>query len=112
MRLNGFADEIQSLTTEAESLSADPERRVEAEKLMARCDLLAAKREREEKTLAWTEWVQPFVQRHAPKTPFGTLLWAVGWLLATSIIKGVLLVISAILVARVANRTARDLRRV
>ncbi|MFN9540088.1 MAG: ABC transporter ATP-binding protein [Planctomycetota bacterium] len=112
LRLNGFADEIQSLTTEAESLSADPERRVEAEKLMARCDLLAAKREREEKTLAWTEWVQPFVQRHAPKTPFGTLLWAVGWLLATSIIKGVLLVISAILVARVANRTARDLRRV
>lgn len=56
--------------------------------------------------------LKPYAERYAPETPFGTLVYAMAWLLITSILKGVLLVVSAILVARVANKTVMDLRRI
>ncbi|MEM7456532.1 MAG: ABC transporter ATP-binding protein [Planctomycetota bacterium] len=55
---------------------------------------------------------QPWVEKYAPQTGFQTLVWAMVFLLVTSIIKGVLLVISSVLCARVANRTVMDLRRI
>lgn len=58
------------------------------------------------------QYLAPIARDYAPKTPFGTLACAMAWLLATSILKGVLLVISTILVARIANRTVMDLRRI
>ncbi len=66
----------------------------------------------EQAALDWYISVQPMVARYAPHSPFQTLLWALVWLLATSFIKGVLLIFSTLLVARVANRTVSDLRRV
>ena len=56
--------------------------------------------------------LKPYAEKYAPETPFGTLVYAMAWLLITSILKGVLLVVSAILVARVANKTVMDLRRI
>lgn len=56
--------------------------------------------------------LQPYAEKYAPKTPFETLIYAMVWLLVTSILKGILLVVSAILVARVANKTVMDLRRI
>ncbi len=58
------------------------------------------------------EYIQPYINRYAPDSPFKTLVWAMIWLLATSILKGIMLVLSAILVARIANRTVMDLRRI
>ena len=58
------------------------------------------------------EYLQPYINRYAPDSPFKTLVWAMVWLLVTSILKGIMLVFSAILVARVANRTVMDLRRI
>jgi ATP-binding cassette, subfamily B, bacterial MsbA len=66
----------------------------------------------EQRALAWHAWLHPFLVRHAPLTPFSTLAWAIGFLLVISLLKGVLLVISAVLVARVANRTVMDMRRI
>ena len=56
--------------------------------------------------------LKPIITRYAPATPFQTLVFAMVWLLITSILKGILLVISTILVARVANKTVMDLRRI
>lgn len=56
--------------------------------------------------------MKPLIDRYAPNKPFNTLVVAMIWLLGTSILKGILLVLSAILVARVANRTVWDMRRI
>ncbi|MEL7496886.1 MAG: ABC transporter ATP-binding protein [Planctomycetota bacterium] len=66
----------------------------------------------EKESLAWFQSVQPYVQKYAPETAFQTLVWALVWLLSVSAIKGVLLIIGAILDARVAERTVFDLRRI
>jgi ATP-binding cassette subfamily B protein/subfamily B ATP-binding cassette protein MsbA len=55
--------------------------------------------------------VQPFAQQWAPATAFGTLLLVVALLVLASTMKGLCLVLNAYLVARVANGTTRDLRR-
>ncbi len=66
----------------------------------------------EQRALDWYRWVQPWMDQYSPATPFQTLLVALAWLVVTSLIKGILLIISTYLVARVANRTVADLRRV
>lgn len=66
----------------------------------------------EQRALDWYRWVQPWMDRYSPATPFQTLLVALAWLVVTSLIKGILLIVSTYLVARVANRTVADLRRV
>lgn len=75
-------------------------------------EFLKERIEAEEESLAWFQSVQPWVQKYAPKSAFQTLVWALGWLLGVSIIKGILLIIGAILDARVAERTVFDLRRI
>jgi ATP-binding cassette subfamily B protein/subfamily B ATP-binding cassette protein MsbA len=55
---------------------------------------------------------KPFIRRWAPDDPFQTLLLAMGWLLLVSVLKGILLVASAWLTARVAAKTVLDLRRI
>lgn len=66
----------------------------------------------EEASLAWFHKVQPYVEKYAPDSAFQTLVYALVWLLGVSIFKGILLVISAILDARVAEKTVFDLRRI
>ena len=66
----------------------------------------------ETKSLEWFREVQPYVNKYAPESPFQTLCIALGWLLFVSSVKGVLLVVSAILDARVAERTVYDMRRI
>ena len=66
----------------------------------------------EEKAITQFKKFQPIVNKWAPTKPFDTLVLAMIWLLVTSILKGMLLVLSAILVARVAGGTVMDMRRV
>lgn len=66
----------------------------------------------EEKSLEWYQEAQPILRKYAPKSAFQTLVIALIWLLSVTALKGILLVIGAILVARVANRTVMDLRRI
>lgn len=63
-------------------------------------------------SLKWYIGVQPYVDKYAPASAFQTLVVALIWLLSVSIFKGVLLVIGAILDARVSERTVLDLRRI
>lgn len=78
----------------------------------ARIDKSTRRIEAETKALAWYVWAKPYIEKYSPATPFKTLVYALAWLVSTSLIKGVLLIISTYLVARVANRTVADLRRV
>ncbi len=55
--------------------------------------------------------VKPLIDRYAPETAFGTLSWAIGFLLVVSILKGFFLVASSWLTARVASKTVMDMRR-
>lgn len=68
--------------------------------------------EAEVRARQWYVRLRPWLEQYAPRTPFGTLAAAVLFLLAVTGLKGVLLVLSALFVARVANRTVMDLRRI
>jgi len=56
--------------------------------------------------------IKPLIDRYAPETAFGTLSWAIGFLLVVSILKGFFLVASSWLTARVASKTVMDMRRI
>jgi len=102
--LQALDDEIDELTAEFEQ-SNDP---IVSNRIELKQDRVHA----ETRTLEWFREVQPFVNKYAPTSPFQTLCYALVWLLVVSCIKGVLLVISAILDARVAERTVFDMRRI
>ncbi len=68
--------------------------------------------ENERKAREWYQSTIPTFQKYAPETPFGTLAWAIAFLMVITAIKGVLLVVSAVLVARASNRTVMDMRRI
>ena len=100
--------EIQKLQLEAEQASDEKAQGLLRNKIA----LQRSRLEGEQKHLTRYENLKPFIARYAPSTPFNTLVLAMVWLLITSILKGILLVISTILVARVANKTVMDLRRI
>lgn len=80
--------------------------------LGVKVDLMTDRIAAEQESLAWFQHVEPYVLKYAPKTAFETLVWALSWLLGVSFIKGILLIIGAILDARVAERTVLDMRRI
>ncbi len=57
-------------------------------------------------------YLQPWIDRFAPDTPFKTLVATMVFLFVTALLKGVMLVLSAICVARVSSRTIWDMRRI
>ena len=66
----------------------------------------------EETSLEWYRNAQPTVNKYAPETGFQTLIVALLFLLTVTILKGILLIVGAILDARVAEKTVLDLRRI
>ncbi len=65
-----------------------------------------------QQSLVFYQWLNDSVAGRVPTTPFGTLQLVIAWLLFASILKGVFLVISVVLVAKIANRTVMDMRRI
>ena len=75
-------------------------------------DLNQSRIEAEQESVQRFEFIQPYVDQYLPHSPFETLVVTMVWLLATAVLKGVLLVMASLLVAHVANRTVMDLRRI
>ena len=98
--------EITQLAESLNSASSD-----EAVLLTNKLDLKKNRLAAEVKSLDWYHKSEPFLNRWAPDTAFQTLVVALVWLLGVSVVKGGLLVLGAILDARVANRTVMDMRR-
>jgi ATP-binding cassette subfamily B protein/subfamily B ATP-binding cassette protein MsbA len=65
----------------------------------------------EEKALALRQWLQPYLARYSPASPFHTLVLVVLALVVGTIIKDSFLVFSSILVDRLTNLVAFDLRK-
>ncbi len=66
----------------------------------------------ESQQVQWLQDIRPYVVQYAPEDPFHTLLLVVAWLLIATTLKGIFLICSTMLVARVANRTVLDMRRI
>jgi ATP-binding cassette subfamily B protein/subfamily B ATP-binding cassette protein MsbA len=73
---------------------------------------LIAQQTLQRKKLSFYRSVEPWVDRYAPATPFGTLLLILGFLVAGTAVKLVALVTNLMLVQYVSGRTAVDLREV
>ena len=100
--------EIAGLLGEMDAASPD-----EARKLSLKLNMKTDRLKSEIKRVAYFEdSIQPFVNEYAPKSAFETLVWAISFLLVVSILKGMFLVGSAYLTARVASKTVMDLRRI
>ena len=99
--------EIKQLDTEKLAAPADKNLEFES-KLNSKQDRLEA----EEKALTRYQGLQPYITKYAPKSAFNTLVVAMVWLLSVTILKGTLLVLSTLLVARISNRTVMDMRRI
>lgn len=66
----------------------------------------------ENRALQWYQSAQPWIDKYAPSTPFKTLVVTMIFLLITALLKGAMLILSTILVARVSSRTILDMRRI
>lgn len=66
----------------------------------------------EQQARAWYLRLIPWLRKYCPATPFSTLVCAIAFLMVITAIKGVLLVLGSIFVARVSNRTVMDMRRI
>ena len=103
----GLESEIAELELEAQQLNQE-----DASPIYNKIDLKKDRLKGERNAIAKYEKYQPYVEKYAPTSPFETLVYAMIWLLATSILKGILLVLSTILVARVSCATVMDMRRI
>lgn len=55
--------------------------------------------------------VLPWIEGRVPKTPYGTLILVLAFLLSVTILKGICLILNSVLVAQIAHRTALTMRR-
>ncbi len=106
-RRGQLQQEIAELESQLQTSSADESGWMKSD-LRKKQDFVTA----ENKAIEWFTGMRPFAQRWSPTTPFGTLLAAMAWLLLATIFKGVFLILSCLCVARVANGTVKDLRRI
>ena len=103
-----IATQITSLQSKIKN-TADPDEKRDFEK---RLTVAEDRMDAEVKALQWYQFFQPYVDRYAPAKPFPTLVAAMVFLLITAIVKGIFLVLSTVLVARVSNGTVMDMRRI
>ncbi|PQO25175.1 ABC transporter ATP-binding protein [Blastopirellula marina] len=98
-KIDGYDEEIAK--------TDDPVKRAEINRHLRRDD--SAMNGWEDK-LANIEKSQPWIDAYAPETPFNTLLLLVGFLLVGTLVKGVFLSLSMMLVARATQLTTLDLK--
>ncbi|MEM9410487.1 MAG: ABC transporter transmembrane domain-containing protein, partial [Planctomycetota bacterium] len=105
-------EEIVTAIREHESAQDNAKDPNEIRRLQTLIDLKEDRLSGLEDKRVWYEKIKPYAERYAPKDPFMTLVAAMIFLLITAVIKGVMLVLSAVLVARISNRTVYDMRRI
>jgi ATP-binding cassette, subfamily B, bacterial MsbA len=62
------------------------------------------------RSIATTEKLVPYIERYAPNDPYQTLVAIIGLLLLATLLRGIFLVASMVLIARVGQRTMLDLQ--
>jgi ATP-binding cassette subfamily B protein/subfamily B ATP-binding cassette protein MsbA len=79
--------------------------------LRTQISLKESRVEAEERAYRWRRFFQPYVQRFLPSDPFLTLTLIVAGTLVGTVLKDLFLIINSILVARLAELTTMDLRK-
>ena len=67
--------------------------------------------EAEQKANKFYRSVLPWIEGRVPKTPYGTLILVLGFLIGVTVLKGICLILNSVLVAQIAHGTALTLRR-
>lgn len=100
-------DEVETMRGELEAADAD-ERGAITGQIAIREGRIAL----HQKNCEFYQEARPWVQRFGPTTPFNTLLLVVVLLLVATVVKGTCLVLSVVLVTRIASSTIVDMRRI
>ena len=103
--------EITTLNADRDALGdaagdSSARRRIEREHYAQHTRLTA-----EQRALASYQRLQPWIHSYLPSRPFPTLLWVVGFLLAGTCLKAAFLTSNIVLVERITQLTAFDLRK-
>lgn len=72
--------------------------------------VIASRADIERKSLAYYQWLQPYIHQYLPHDPFQTLVWVVVFLLVGTLLKDLFLVGQQILVARLTGLVTLELR--
>ena len=107
IELDRIKQEVAQLNTELATASQD-----EASSIRSEIQLKQSQAKIEESQQEWFLGIRPSVEKYAPSDPFYTLVIVICWLLFATALKGLFLIISTVLVARIANRTIYDMRRI
>ena len=102
-----FVEELDDLQKQFDAANPDQQRQMKKQLALAKHKVDA-----ETRAVARYEFLQPYVDQIAPSKPFTTLVAAMVFLLITAVLKGIFLVLSTVLVSRVANATVMDMRRI
>jgi ATP-binding cassette subfamily B protein/subfamily B ATP-binding cassette protein MsbA len=105
-RATELANESQALRDTLPRLSADERRPA-----LAKINYLDADRAAEAQAVTRYRWVQPYIHAYLPTTAFTTLLLIVGFLLVGTALKDAFLVANLVLVERLVQLAAYDLRK-
>jgi len=100
--------QIAKLETEQNNATNEVEKKKTTKAIESKKNRLNA----EQEALARYEWLKGYVDKYAPTDPFTTLVVAMVFLLLTAIAKGVMLILSTVLVSRISQRTILDMRRI
>ncbi len=107
-RITRLTGEIESIETQL-NLATDANEQVN---LRDEIDRRSGNIGTAHETIDFYATISPWVENYAPKTPWGTLIAAMVWLLVAAALKGIFLIIGALFVSRISNGTARDMRRI
>ncbi len=114
-KIDSSQSQLRQLATDVKRLEsqAAPSDRSDPEQSKADLNLALARSqyETEQSALARYEQLRPYIKAYAPNGPFQTLVLVIGLLVLGTLIKDLFLVASTILVERVAQMAAFDLRK-
>lgn len=98
-------NEIQTLNAEAQGAPA-----ADVTSIEKKVHLKESFIEDQNKRIAQTQWLIPYINKYCPDTPFKTLVYIIGFLLVATFFRGIFLAMNMYLVARVGQRTVLDLQ--
>lgn len=101
-----IAELVSKIAAEKEA-SADPS---VLSSLQTKVTLSTAELDGEVNRKWWTDSLAPWIRSYAPRTPFATLGWLMGFMFLGTVLRGLFLMGNMVLVARVGQRTVLDMQ--
>jgi len=112
-QIHSIGQNIDELEARAERLQEQRDKALPVERasLDLKISYCQGRLAAEQRALAAVRWVEPHVRRYLPSDTFRTLLFIVGFVIASTLLKGMFLTAQTMLVTRLGNQTAMRLRK-